>query len=117
MPDRQHRLPHPSSRDDPAVRITTAAPARGDDIAARQRRYLISMGIRTVCFVGAVLADGVLRWTLVVAAIVLPYIAVVMANAGNSRQSGLALPAAGSVGRELEDGSPPVPGTRPPRAT
>lgn len=117
MPDRQHRLPHPPSRDDPVVRITTAAPARGDDIAARQRRYLISMGIRTACFVGAVVADGVLRWTLVVAAIVLPYIAVVMANAGNSSREGVALPEAGSVGRELEDGSPLAPGTRRPPDT
>jgi len=50
------------------------------------RRYLVSMGIRTVCFVLAVVAIVLLHWTvigwaLVVAAVVLPYIAVVMANA------------------------------------
>jgi hypothetical protein len=65
---------------DDAVRITTAASSRAADIAARQRRYVISMGIRTVCFVSAVLVDGWLRWVLVVAALLLPYVAVVMAN-------------------------------------
>ncbi len=40
------------------------------------------MLIRTVCFVGAVAADGVLRWLLFAAAVFLPYIAVVLANAG-----------------------------------
>jgi hypothetical protein len=35
-----------------------------------------------VCFIGAVFADGILRWVLVVGALFLPYIAVVMANAG-----------------------------------
>ena len=44
-----------------AVRITTAASSRNDDIAARQRRYVISMSIRTLCFVGAV--AGLLRAT------------------------------------------------------
>lgn len=56
------------------------------------RRYLVSMIIRTVCFVLAVVAIVVLHWTvvgwlLVVAAVVLPYIAVVMANATRSLRS------------------------------
>jgi len=56
------------------------------------RRYLVSMIIRTVCFVLAVVAIVLLHWTvvgwaLVVAAVVLPYIAVVMANATRSLQS------------------------------
>jgi hypothetical protein len=50
------------------------------------RRYLLSMGIRTACFVLAVIALGMLHWTvvgwgLVIAAVILPYIAVVVANA------------------------------------
>jgi hypothetical protein len=48
-------------------------------------RYLLSMGIRTACFVGAIVAQGWLRWTLVAAALVLPYIAVVLANATDHR--------------------------------
>jgi hypothetical protein len=63
-----------------AVRITNAPVSRKDELAHRQRRYVISMTIRTFCFIGAVVAHGWLRWVLVVAAFVLPYIAVVMAN-------------------------------------
>jgi hypothetical protein len=44
------------------------------------------MLLRTLCFVGAVAADGVLRWVLVAGAIFLPYIAVVLANAGVQRE-------------------------------
>ena len=37
-----------------AVSITTAATSLSDDLAMRTRRYLWTMGIRTVCFVGAI---------------------------------------------------------------
>ncbi len=63
-------------------RITTAHQGLTTDQQARTRRYLLSMAIRTVCFVGAVLADGWLRWALVFGAVVLPYLAVVFANGG-----------------------------------
>ena len=66
-------------------RITSAAPALSDDQAGRQRRYLISMAIRTVCFIGAIIASGWLRWALVAGAVLLPYVAVIMANAGRKR--------------------------------
>jgi Protein of unknown function (DUF3099) len=61
-----------------------------DDRRRRMRRYLLSMGIRTACFILAVVALGVLHWTvvgwgLVIAAVILPYIAVVVANAKWSR--------------------------------
>ncbi len=49
------------------------------------RRYLIAMGLRVVCFVLAIVTSGWVRWTLVVAAVVLPYIAVVLANAVGPR--------------------------------
>lgn len=55
------------------------------DQSGRQRRYLISMGLRTACFVGGIMAEGILRWTLIVGAVVLPYFAVVIANAGRER--------------------------------
>ena len=72
-----------------AVRITTASTSSADDIAARQRRYLLAMGFRTVCFVAAIFVT--LTWArvvLIVAALVLPYVAVVMANAGVSADPG-----------------------------
>jgi hypothetical protein len=89
-----------------AVRITTASASREKDIAARQRRYVISMTIRTLCFVAAiVVGPGVLRWVLIAAALVLPYIAVVMANAASSKSDGFALLDGASGYRELEEGS------------
>jgi len=48
-------------------------------------RYLVSMGVRTACFLLAVVVHGPLRWVFVLAAIVLPYLAVVFANAGRER--------------------------------
>jgi Mn2+/Fe2+ NRAMP family transporter len=91
---------------DAAVRITTAASSRSADIASRQRRYVISMGIRTVCFVAAVVVGaGWLRWVLVVAALLLPYVAVVMANAASSKSDGFEL-VDGQYGRqELSPGT------------
>ncbi|WUI03119.1 DUF3099 domain-containing protein [Spirillospora sp. NBC_00431] len=75
-------------RRDPAVYTVTDAPVpMSEDIGHRQRRYLMSMGVRTVCFVGAVLAAvaGAPLWLvilLVVGALFLPYVAVVFANGG-----------------------------------
>jgi hypothetical protein len=40
------------------------------------------MGIRTACFLGAVFSPSPWRWILLGGALLLPYIAVVMANAG-----------------------------------
>ncbi|WP_030167733.1 DUF3099 domain-containing protein [Spirillospora albida] len=72
----------------PEVHTVTDAPLpMSEDIGHRQRRYLVSMGIRTVCFVAAVLtaAAGAPTWCvglLVVGALFLPYISVVVANGG-----------------------------------
>lgn len=52
------------------------------------REYLIAMGFRIVCFVVAVLVDSWVRWVAVAAAVVLPYIAVVIANATGPRENG-----------------------------
>lgn len=76
-------------RDPDVVQITDAPVSRADEIGARQRRYLLSMGLRTVCFLGAiVVGSGWLRWVLVAAALVLPYVAVVMANAASPQVPG-----------------------------
>lgn len=74
--------------EDPGVIRITAAPENpAEDIARRQRRYLISMTIRTLCFVGAVVAYRVpwLCFTLIAASFFLPFIAVVIANAASPR--------------------------------
>jgi predicted tellurium resistance membrane protein TerC len=62
--------------------ITSAQQGLSSNLPVRQRRYLISMVIRTGFFVAAVFLPSPYRWFCVVAALVLPYIAVVMANAG-----------------------------------
>ena len=98
------------SREPEAVRITSAAASRNDDIAARQKRYLFSMGIRTLCFVGAIVASLLgIHWLwpiLIVAALLLPYVAVVMANAATTKGDGFALVDRGPERRELGTGGP-----------
>lgn len=75
-----------------AVRITTAAAGRNADIAARQKRYLFSMGLRSACFIGAVsVGPGLLCWILIAGALGLPYVAVVLANATARKPDGFAL--------------------------
>lgn len=91
-----------------AVRITTAATSRQADIAARQRRYVLSMAVRTICFVAAIaVGPGWLRWVLVAAAVLLPYVAVVMANASDTKSDGFALPDDGIARPQLLPGADP----------
>jgi len=67
------------------VNITTASRPRSEDIRGRERRYLVSMGIRTVCFLLVLVTRGHwFVWVFLAAALILPYVAVVMANAGSS---------------------------------
>ena len=97
-------------RHEEPVRITTAASARAEDIRIRQRRYLISMSLRTVCFVAAIvtaLAGIGWLWPIFIAgALILPYIAVVMANAA-ARSDAIDLPPGAFNARELGDPRPP----------
>jgi hypothetical protein len=66
--------------------VTEARRSLSDDIAYRQRRYLIMMGIRALCFIVAiVLFVNHLGWLTAIpaaGAIVIPYFAVVFANGG-----------------------------------
>ncbi|WP_433471929.1 DUF3099 domain-containing protein [Spirillospora sp. CA-142024] len=79
---------NPRHHREPAVYTVTDAPRpMSEDIGYRQRRYLMSMGVRTICFLGAVVAAvaGAPWWLavlMVVAAAVLPYVAVIFANGG-----------------------------------
>lgn len=69
--------------------ITTADTALDDDMKSRIIKYSITMGIRTFCFVAAYFmfrADlTVLMWICVGGAVILPYPAVIFANAGRER--------------------------------
>ena len=76
-------------KSDDSLRITSASGPRSEDIRGREKRYLISMGIRTACFLLAVLFMGHwVMWVFLAASIFLPYFAVVIANAGNNMDPG-----------------------------
>ena len=62
--------------------ITSAPNALTRDQAGRQKRYFISMMIRTACFILTVILPSPYRWFALLGAVTLPYIAVVVANAG-----------------------------------
>jgi hypothetical protein len=75
-------------RTHPVANVTTASTSLSDDLAMRTRRYLWTMGIRTVCFVGAIFVPGWPRWVLIAGAVLLPYLGVVGANAGREKVAG-----------------------------
>jgi Flp pilus assembly protein TadB len=71
-----------TSGDDPIL-VTTAPISPRDERRSRERRYLITMGVRIVAFIVAIVfATGWVRVIAVILALVLPWIAVVLANAG-----------------------------------
>jgi hypothetical protein len=71
------------------VRVTTASRPHSEDISGRQRRYLFSMSLRTICFILAIVfREYWFTWFFVAGAVFLPYIAVVIANAGSSPDPG-----------------------------
>ena len=71
--------------------VTEAQRSKSADISYRERRYLIMMAIRVVCFVVAVVVfaqgGGWLTAIPAVGAIVIPYFAVVFANGGREPSS------------------------------
>ncbi|MFE1885022.1 DUF3099 domain-containing protein [Streptomyces diastatochromogenes] len=73
-------------------RITGARTGLAEDVRGRQRRYVISMTIRTASVILAATLWNVERYVAVVALVfgaLLPYVAVVIANAGRERPPSL----------------------------
>jgi hypothetical protein len=72
--------------------VTTAAKSPMEERRDRERRYLLTMGLRVLCFIAAiVLFAAGLRWEGAIAAagsLVLPWVAVVAANATPRRTVG-----------------------------
>jgi hypothetical protein len=96
----------PARQNSPPVHaVSGAAQAHTDDLNRRVHRYLVSMAIRTACVVLAVVVPSPWRWAFAVGAVLLPYLAVVMANARPGRRRGpgphqparAALPAVGEA--------------------
>ena len=63
--------------------ITALPQSPQDDRRARMTRYLIAMGVRLVCIAMCFLVQGWWLAIFAIAAIVLPYFAVILANVGH----------------------------------
>lgn len=77
---RLHRPGH--GHDDDVYRVTDARRPHSDDQHSRVVKYLVSMSIRMVCLILALVTPSPWLWFFVAGAVVLPYVAVVIANAG-----------------------------------
>lgn len=104
-------------REQQVFSITSAAESQTEDRLRREKRYAVSMGIRTLCFLGGVVLVmqpmpwSVLGWLMFVGAIFLPYIAVVVANAGVRKKGDGPSPFGPEVGKQIEaPRTPPLDG-------
>jgi hypothetical protein len=101
-------------------RITGARQSLTDDVNARQRRYIISMLIRTVAVIMTVVLWDLskpLAFFALALGVLIPYVAVVVANVG--RENAAPLPTANLAGptvRALPRTSPHDSGTPSPGA-
>ena len=72
--------------------VTTAPQSPREEQRQRERRYLLTMGVRVVCFVLAIVLVALdLRWEAgiaVGASLVLPWVAVIAANGAPRRRAG-----------------------------
>lgn len=83
------------------ISITNAPKSHNEDIHSRMIKYSVSMGIRFACILLVFVVDGWLRWVFVAGAVVLPYVAVVIANAGREYY--------GAPSTSLIDSAPDIP--------
>lgn len=88
---------NPSAGKTGATVITDARSGTSSDLSTRQKRYAITMAFRTACFIAMIFVPGVFRWILLGGAVLLPYVAVLLANEHDSRRS---------PGAKLERGEP-----------
>ncbi|GAA1496199.1 DUF3099 domain-containing protein [Paeniglutamicibacter kerguelensis] len=63
-------------------RITEARESHTVEQNSRVLKYTISMSVRMLCFLAAFFTHGWIQWVCFAGAIVLPYVAVVIANGG-----------------------------------
>jgi hypothetical protein len=69
----------------PVPLITDARSPASVEHDSRVKKYALTMAFRTACFVAMVFVDGPLRWVLFAGAVLLPYVAVIVANQANQR--------------------------------
>ena len=71
-----------------AVQSATALPdSPEDDRKKRMRKYSIAMSIRTICLILVFVVPGWWKLVFGIGAILLPYVAVVLANVGSGGAS------------------------------
>lgn len=75
--------------------ITRAARGRTPDLEERQKRYAITMSVRTVCFLLFLVVPGYWKIVALAGAALLPVIAVVLANSEDRHPVPLASPEEG----------------------
>lgn len=96
------------------VVVTQVAESRTEDLNRRRRNYALAMAVRTVSFVAIFFVPGVWKMLPLAAAAVLPFFAVMFANAVDHRRPApisdepdplLALPPGGEIikGEVVED--------------
>ncbi|MDN5789321.1 MAG: DUF3099 domain-containing protein [Micrococcales bacterium] len=80
---------------EPKAVVHTVTSARSSTAAHKRHRevqYLTMMGIRVICFGLLFVTSGWMRWVCILAAVLLPYFAVVLANAVRPGQPGVMTP-------------------------
>lgn len=70
--------------------VSNVGQSLSKDQSSRARKYFISMMIRTLCFILAVILPTPYRWFAIFGAVTLPYVAVIVANAGRESIKGRA---------------------------
>jgi Protein of unknown function (DUF3099) len=74
-----------SGRKGSSALITDARSPASEEMHSRVVRYTCTMAFRTACFLAMYFVGGPMRWVLFACALVLPYVAVIMANQANQR--------------------------------
>jgi hypothetical protein len=106
---------------DRPVLITEARINADDEYDRRRKRYLIMMIIRALCIIGAASTfhlSGWLAGAFVLAALVLPWTAVVMANDGPPKEGvrfRRFIGGTGSAPRQIQSAMPAIDSTDPAR--
>lgn len=77
--------------EEPVQRITNAPASLEADQRHRMWVYSLQMAVRLVCLFLAVLIPSPWRWLFVLGAVLLPYTAVLLANAGRDRRESVIL--------------------------
>ena len=73
-------------RGEPVQRVSSARMSHTEDVNGRMRRYAFSMAVRTACVAAFVIVfPHWSAWFFLPGAVLLPYVSVILANAGRER--------------------------------